>query len=436
MATTISFVVGKGSITHNNRAFVAENVVEERIGLDKFYKTETLNEAYEKLFGTAVAEYNAKQKRNDRKIHDYISKIKNSKNNEKVFYENVVQIGKMTDYGVVDENGNITEAALKAQAVLEEYVMTFQERNPNLYLFNAVLHMDEATPHLHLDYIPVAHGYKTGMKTRNSLTKALQEMGMDKAVSRTDNETVHWQQRERDYITQLCREHGIEIEVLGVDRDNYTIPEYKEAMKAKNQAEADLELLKADKAEVIQFIEKANVRAVEVDEEVETRKRQLQEIDDKIVETQAQYQERVNVIDKLEEASDKVDKDLAEIKAEAREVQTLFSGEPTVKLSKKSYERLVNMAESAGTLKRMIKGYQNDISDRDKKIVKLKTMVDTLHKKVDMLEKFLEKYNLVEKFKDFLEPSTIRFIQEHRDRGNKRNTNEKKAYKKYDVERC
>ena len=89
--------------------------------------------------------------------------------------------------------------------ILEQYAKTFQERNPNLYLFNCVMHLDEATPHLHIDYIPVAHGYKTGMETRNSLTKALQQMGFAKAVSKKENETVAWQQRERAYLTDLCR---------------------------------------------------------------------------------------------------------------------------------------------------------------------------------------------------------------------------------------
>ena len=119
MVTTISFVAGKGSLSHNNRTFIAENVVEERIELDEFYKQEPLEDAYDKMFGQAVAEYNAGQRRKDRKIDDYITKIKNSKNNEKIFYENVVQIGKMTDFGVVDENGNVTENALLAKEILD-----------------------------------------------------------------------------------------------------------------------------------------------------------------------------------------------------------------------------------------------------------------------------------------------------------------------------
>ena len=114
--------------------------------------------------------------------------------------------------------------------ILEQYAKTFQERNPNLYLFNCVMHLDEATPHLHIDYIPVAHGYKTGMETRNSLTKALQQMGFAKAVSKKENETVAWQQRERAYLTDLCREKGIDIDALRLPTDLLPLPEYKAAM--------------------------------------------------------------------------------------------------------------------------------------------------------------------------------------------------------------
>jgi hypothetical protein len=162
-------------------------VVPERISWNRIYKQESLETAYEKCFGQALRDYNASQKRKDRKKDNYLKEIENSGNKEKPFYENVVQIGKVTDTAVVDENGNLTEEAQAAIEVLEKYAQTFQERNPNLYLFNCVMHLDEATPHLHMDYIPVAHGYKTGMETRNSLTKAFQQMGFAKAVSKKEN---------------------------------------------------------------------------------------------------------------------------------------------------------------------------------------------------------------------------------------------------------
>ena len=178
MGKTISFVKGKGSISHNNRDFIAGNVDRDRMAWNEYYVQQPIKEAYQQIFGPAIAEYNAKQKRKDRQVTDYLTDIRNSGNKEKQFYEIVVQIGRMEDTGVLDANGELSGAAKEAREILDEYARSFQERNSNLYLFNAVLHMDEATPHLHLDYIPVAHGYKSKMHTRNSLTKALQEMGI------------------------------------------------------------------------------------------------------------------------------------------------------------------------------------------------------------------------------------------------------------------
>ncbi|MCM1181638.1 MAG: plasmid recombination protein, partial [Clostridium sp.] len=234
---TISFPKGKGHLTHNNRDFICNNVAPERTAWNRTYIQESLRDAYEKCFGQSLRDYNAAQKRKDRQKDDYLKEIENSGNGEKAFYENVVQIGKMTDTPVADENGNLTEDAKAAIAVLDQYAKTFQERNPNLYLFNCVMHLDEATPHLHIDYIPVAHGYKNGMETRNSLTKAFQQMGFAKAVSRKQNETVAWQERERAYLMDLCREQGIEIEVLGIQRDNLSLPEYKAAMREVEELE-------------------------------------------------------------------------------------------------------------------------------------------------------------------------------------------------------
>ncbi len=236
-AKTISFPKGKGHLTHNNRDFICNNVVPERTAWNRTYIQKFLKDAYEKCFGQALRDYNAAQKRKDRQKEDYLKEIENSGNKEKPFYENIVQIGKKTDTPVVDENGVLTEDAKAAVEVLDRYARTFQERNPNLYLFNCVMHLDEATPHLHIDYIPVAYGYKNGMKTRNSLTKAFQQMGFAKAVSRKQNETVAWQERERAYLTNLCREQGIEIEVLGIQRDNLSLPEYKAAMREVEELE-------------------------------------------------------------------------------------------------------------------------------------------------------------------------------------------------------
>ena len=415
MVTTISFVVGKGSLSHNNRTFIAENVVEERIELDEFYKQEPLEDAYDKMFGQAVAEYNAGQRRKDRKIDDYITKIKNSKNNEKIFYENVVQIGRMTDFGVVDENGNVTENALLAKEILDIYARTFQERNPNLYLFNAVLHMDEATPHLHLDYIPVAHGYKTGMKTRNSLTKGLQQMGIEKAVSKMDNEIVHWQEREREYLKDLCEERGIEIETLGVVRDDYTIPEYKAAMRAKDEAEAEVEILKSEKAELNQFIQMANYEAKGLAVGIDDKEEKFKEIEKRLKEAEKQRAENEKKIQDIAEDDKKISSELSKISNEAVNVPSLFGGEPMVKIPKKSFDKLMKICKSVSSFKRLFYRKDTELTLANKKIEKLQKGEKVLQEKNSSLERFIKEKGFADAFKKFLEPKSIKeYLREYK----------------------
>lgn len=323
MSKTISFVKGKGSINHNNRDFTAKNVDASRTSMNVIYVQIPIEEAYEEIFGQAVADYNAKQKRSDRKIGNYLSKIKQSKNNEKVFYETVVQIGKRDDTGILDENGNITEDAMLAKEVLDEYARTFQERNPNLILFNAVLHMDEATPHLHLDYIPVAHGYKTGLKTRNSLTKGLQEMGIAPAIGKNDTETMHWQKREREHIAELCKARGIETEVLGIVRDNYTIPEYKAAMREKEAAEAEIEILHSEKEEAISLINATGSQIQSNYEVIDEQEEELKYIEKRIEEAELKIRAKQEEISSIVEAMKPSYAEIQEIESTLREMPEL-----------------------------------------------------------------------------------------------------------------
>ena len=140
--------MGKGHLTHNNREFISNNVVPERTAWNRIYIQESLEQAYEKCFGQALMEYNAGQKRKDRRKENYLKEIENSGNKEKTFYENIVQIGKKDDTPVVGADGNLTEEAKAAIEILEQYAKTFQERNPNLYLFNCVMHLDLSLIHI------------------------------------------------------------------------------------------------------------------------------------------------------------------------------------------------------------------------------------------------------------------------------------------------
>lgn len=408
MGKTISFVKGKGSISHNNRDFIAENVDRDRTAWNVEYIKQPIREAYDQLFGEAIAEYNAKQKRKDRKVTDYLNDIKNSGNGEKQFYEIVVQIGKKDDTGVMDSEGNLSVDAKAASEILDEYARSFQERNPNLYLFNAVLHMDEATPHLHLDYIPVAHGYKTKMHTRNSLTKALQEMGIAPAVSKTDNETTHWQEREREYLKGLCLERGIEVEILGVKRDNYTIPEYKAAMRATEELTAELEILNAEKQEAESVIASVGAEIADAREEVEESKKHLDEINEQIADREKRYAVYEKKIDKVLAAGKPVAKELTVIRKNAKQLPSILGSEPSVKISEKDFNRLMDMAQASGTLEKLNEIYDWELEHMQGIIDDLMVQVKTWKDKVLQYDKFLNVKGLVEEFKEFVRPKSIK----------------------------
>ena len=167
----ISFGQGHGSLAHNNRDFMAANVDPLRTPNNITFVCQPIAEAYDQLFKESTVRYNTRQKRNDRKIGDYYehlfgckpcNTVKVNALDQKSFYEVVVQIGKREDSGIGTEDEQLVADCLK------EYMEGFQERNPNFYVFNAVLHMDEATPHLHFDYIPVGH-YKRGQDVQNGI---------------------------------------------------------------------------------------------------------------------------------------------------------------------------------------------------------------------------------------------------------------------------
>ena len=182
---TISAMRGPGSLNHNRRSFTAENVDPKRSSLNVVYRDEPIQKVYHELFDEAVKRYNAKQKRKDRCITDYYEHLWTGKQ-EKLFHELIVQIGNKDDMGVLTENGAL------AKELLDEYMQGFQERNPTLRVFGAFLHMDEATPHLHIDFVPYVSGWKgKGLDTKVSLKQALKALGFT-GGSKRESELNQW----------------------------------------------------------------------------------------------------------------------------------------------------------------------------------------------------------------------------------------------------
>lgn len=226
----VSMPQGKGSQMHNRREYekfgkpIPDNIDVSKSSENIILVDKDLKEAYHEIFGEALEKYNDKQKRADRKIEDYCDHIKKSKNGEKLFYEDVVQWGSKDDF-------KSPETRERAKEALVKYVEGFEERNPNLKLIGAYIHMDEASPHLHLDYVPIATGYSRGLEKRNSLDKAMKQMGFQpENESRKNNATKLWKENERAAFGQICRGIGLEVEQERKSkRKSFTVDEYKEA---------------------------------------------------------------------------------------------------------------------------------------------------------------------------------------------------------------
>lgn len=244
----ISFGQGKGSLTHNNREFMADNVDSLRTPQNIAFVRQPIGEAYEQLFAESTERYNAKQKRNDRKVHGSYyehlfgvkpcNTVRTAADKRKSFYEDVVQIGKREDSGYGTEDFQLVADCLK------EYMEGFQNRNPNFYVFNAVLHMDETTPNLHIDYISVGH-YKRGQDTQNGIAQALKEMGYGEGKQAI----ARWRATEVEVLNAICLEHGIQPLAPEKARGTLEIPEYKEKRRqadelAVQNAQAAAELSK------------------------------------------------------------------------------------------------------------------------------------------------------------------------------------------------
>ena len=228
MQRTISAMVGKGSVNHNSRKFKAENVDGIRTHLNIDYCNEPIKKIYHELFDEALKRYNEKQTRVDRRIENYYEKIRNSKQ-EKPFHELILQIGDKENMSAESESG------ILAREVLNEYYRGFQERNPQLKVFSAHLHMDEATPHLHIDFVPFTTGSKRGLDTRVSLKQALATQGF-KGGSRGDTEWSQWIQSEKEQLAAVMERYGIEWEHLGTHEKHLSVLDYKKQEREKEVA--------------------------------------------------------------------------------------------------------------------------------------------------------------------------------------------------------
>lgn len=258
MERTISAMIGKGSVNHNTRAFTAKNVDKSRSVDNVEFCQEDIKQVYHKLFDEALERYNAKQKRKDRIIDDYYEKIRRGKQ-EKLFHEVIFQIGNKDDMNARSEDGVL------AKKILMEFMNEFQARNPNLYVFSAHLHMDEETPHLHIDFVPYITGSKRGLDTRVSLKSALAAEGF-KGGTRGATELNQWIASEKQELAAVMERYGVKWLQKGTHEKHLSVLEFEKKERAKEVAELD-----SQKYEIASAI-------AQLGEEVSVKKQELNDI--------------------------------------------------------------------------------------------------------------------------------------------------------------
>lgn len=331
MKRTISFMTGKGSVNHNSRKFHAKNTDPERSCLNVEYCNENAKDVYHELFDEALARYNAKQARSDRRIDDYYEKICSGKQ-EKPFHEIILQIGDKDNMGAKTENGQL------AAKVLDKYMQDFQRRNPTLKVFSAYLHMDEATPHLHIDFVPYITGSKRGLDTRVSLKQALSALGF-KGGTRRETELNQWVAYEKEQLAAVMLEHGIEWEKKGIHEKHLSVLDFEKKERAKEVAKLE------------QSISDGKERL----SDIQIQQRKAEQETEQIRQEGAAIQQEVS---ELSETSNLL-KEQAATLAEDKE-KLLSDNEKLEKQQKKLQQEIEKMAQSKAVMERNIHAYDED----------------------------------------------------------------------------
>lgn len=246
---TMSIAKGRGDLRHNNREFRPKNADPQRKDKNITLVKEDLQKVYHELFDESVIKYNDTQKRNDRKIKNYFDKIYRSKK-EKPFYEFIIQVG----------NQNDQPSETKCKAILKEFNDMLINDYPSLRVFNSVIHMDESTPHLHIDFVPIGDGYKKGMEKRASFKRVLKNLGF--------SDFREFQNALFFKLELISKQHDIErVSDVAIGARHIPIQQYREIQRLTEQKINDIDYMSVPRSS-IKIYQKLNAVPQEMYEEI------------------------------------------------------------------------------------------------------------------------------------------------------------------------
>ena len=354
MKRTISAMSGDGVVAHNRRTYIAENVDQTRTHLNIEYCYTPIEQAYHELFDEAQAEYNAKQKRKDRRIENYYEKICNG-DQEKPFYEVIFQVGNKDDMGAASENGAL------AKEILDKFYHSFLERNPQLHVYSAHLHMDEATPHLHIDFIPFTTGSKRGLSTRVSLKQALADQGII-GEGRSLTERDLWVQKEKKALAEIMLEHGIEWEQKGEHKEHLSVLEFKREKRKEELAELEQSIERVQQKQVsIKAVEQIEMKPLPLTSKVAVDKEDFQNLVTAAQKFVVQEKQESKLKKLLKEAKKTISDLKAKVESLVAELDSV-KGELAQYRSTRGQLRTTELEQDNNYLRRKIRTYEEVIS--------------------------------------------------------------------------
>ena len=354
MKRTISAMSGDGVVAHNRRTYIAENVDQTRTHLNIEYCYTPIEQAYHELFDEAQAEYNAKQKRKDRRIENYYEKICNG-DQEKPFYEVIFQVGNKDDMGAASENGAL------AKEILDKFYHSFLERNPQLHVYSAHLHMDEATPHLHIDFIPFTTGSKRGLSTRVSLKQALADQGII-GEGRSLTERDLWVQKEKESLAEIMLEHGIEWEQKGEHKEHLSVLEFKREKRKEELAELEQSIERVQQKQVsIKAVEQIEMKPLPLTSKVAVDKEDFQNLVTAAQKFVVQEKQESKLKKLLKEAKKTISDLKAKVESLVAELDSV-KGELAQYRSSRGQLRTTELEQDNNYLRRKIRTYEEVIS--------------------------------------------------------------------------
>ena len=288
---------------------------------------------------------------------------------EKLFHEVIIQIGDKDNMGSETMEGQL------AAKILDEYMKGFQERNPTLRVFAAHLHLDEATTHLHIDFIPYVTGSKRGLDTRVSLKQALSSLGF-KGGLRSETELNQWVQSEKQKLAMVMRENEIEWDQKGTHEQHLSVLDYKKKVREQEVEELTehKNLLEHDLHDISECVD-----------EIQKEKEQAEKERDAVI-------KKTEV---LEKKLLKVKVNVSQLERHAQEYGYYpeeWLPEPVQFESAKSYrkrifplvKKVANMIQSLYSKYLDLKNKNQKLSDRN---IDLENRVDRLREEVSVIKK-------------------------------------------------